>query len=77
MAALGIWEKSHDRCLHHEGDRCGGCCGIREFFVRIYDEGELVSEIIAELWMLNKYGHHYTGRISEKTDHELTVLSKT
>ncbi len=44
--------------------------------VRIFNEGELVSEIIPELWMLSKHGHHLTGTYLEKTDHELTVLSK-
>ena len=45
--------------------------------VRIFDDGELVSEIIPELWMLSRFGHHLTGHITEKTDHELTVVSKT
>ena len=44
--------------------------------VRIFDDGELVSEIIPELWMLSRYVHHLTGIYSEKTDHELTVVSK-
>jgi len=35
-----------------------------------------LSEIIPELWMLSKYGHHLIGAYSEKTDHELTVVSK-
>lgn len=45
--------------------------------VRIFDDGELVAEIIPELWMLSKYGHHLTGTFSEKTDRELTVITKT
>lgn len=44
--------------------------------VRIFDDGELICEIIPELWMLSKYTHHLTGQYSEKTDHSITVLSK-
>ncbi len=44
--------------------------------VRVFDDGELICEIIPELWMLSKYTHHLTGRYSEKTDHSITVLSK-
>lgn len=45
--------------------------------VRVFDDGELVAEIIPELWMLSKYSHHLTGTFSEKTDRELTVVTKT
>ncbi|MBW2065196.1 MAG: DNA integrity scanning protein DisA nucleotide-binding domain protein [Deltaproteobacteria bacterium] len=45
--------------------------------VRVFDDGELVSEIIPELWMLSKYGHHLTGVIKEKTEHDITVVSKS
>ncbi|MBW1920966.1 MAG: DNA integrity scanning protein DisA nucleotide-binding domain protein [Deltaproteobacteria bacterium] len=44
--------------------------------VRVFDNGELVAEIIPELWMLSKYGHHLSGAFSEKTDREITVVSK-
>ncbi len=44
--------------------------------VRIFDNGELVSEIIPELWILSKYSHHLTGHYTEKTDQDMTVVSK-
>ncbi|MBW1697945.1 MAG: DNA integrity scanning protein DisA nucleotide-binding domain protein [Deltaproteobacteria bacterium] len=44
--------------------------------VRLFDNGELVSEIIPELWFLTNYHHHLTGRYTEKREHELTVVSK-
>jgi len=44
--------------------------------VRVFDDGELISEIIPEIWMLSKYSHHLTGLVSEKRDHDLTVISK-
>lgn len=45
--------------------------------VRIFDNGELVSEIIPELWIRSKYGHHLTGRSAEKTDQDMMVVGKT
>ncbi|MBW1720533.1 MAG: DNA integrity scanning protein DisA nucleotide-binding domain protein [Deltaproteobacteria bacterium] len=46
--------------------------------VRVFDDGELVSEIIPEIWVMSKYSHHLSGgEISEKTDRKLMVVSKT
>ena len=45
--------------------------------VRLFDDGDLASEIIPELWVLSNYSHHLKGHTTEKTDHELTVVSKT
>lgn len=44
--------------------------------VRIFDHGELVSEIIPELWMLSRYSLHLTGPFTETTHEQLTVVSK-
>lgn len=44
--------------------------------VRVFDHGELVSEIIPELWMLSRYSLHLTQPYSETTEEQLTVLSK-
>lgn len=44
--------------------------------VRVFDQGELVSEIIPELWMLSRYSLHLTQPYSERTEEQLTVLSK-
>jgi len=44
--------------------------------VRIFDDGDLVSEIIPELWMLSKYKHHLTGTYSERTGSDLAVITK-
>lgn len=45
--------------------------------VRVFDDGELISEIIPELWMLTRYTSHLKGRVAERTDEQVTVLSKT
>jgi|UniRef100_A0A7V6DPM3 diadenylate cyclase len=44
--------------------------------VRIFDRGELVAEIIPELWMLSRFSPHLTRPYIEQTRDHLTVLSK-
>jgi diadenylate cyclase len=44
--------------------------------VRIFDNGEIISEIIPELWMFAKYGSHLAGTISQIEEEELTIVSK-
>lgn len=44
--------------------------------VRVFDNGEIVSEIIPEIWLLSRYSLHMEGRYSERTDDHLTVISK-
>ncbi|MCE5241626.1 MAG: diadenylate cyclase [Syntrophobacteraceae bacterium] len=45
--------------------------------VRVFDDGQLISEIIPELWMLRRYSSHLAGRVSEHAQEEMTVVSKT
>jgi hypothetical protein len=44
--------------------------------VRIFERGELVSEIIPELWMLHCFSPHITQPFTEQTKDHLTILSK-
>ena len=44
--------------------------------VRVIDNGEIVSEIIPELWMLKENSIHVKGEIIEKTEENVTVISK-
>jgi DNA integrity scanning protein DisA with diadenylate cyclase activity len=44
--------------------------------VRLFDEGELVTEIIPELWMLRQFGTQISGRISKHFDDQIAVVSK-
>ena len=47
--------------------------------VRVFDDGELVSEIIPEFWLLKRYGHHLLGHAAttQTTGDQLTVVSRT
>jgi diadenylate cyclase len=44
--------------------------------VRVFDDGEIISEIIPELWLLKRYGIHLAGPYSMRSGEELTVVSK-
>lgn len=44
--------------------------------VRVFDDGEIVAEILPELWMFARYSSHLAGRVSAKVEEDLTVLSK-
>ena len=44
--------------------------------VRVFDNGELVSEIIPELWMWNGYNSGLKGPTFTRQDDEVTVISR-
>jgi diadenylate cyclase len=44
--------------------------------VRVFDDGELIAEIIPELWLLSRYAHHLEAPYSERVAEDLTVISK-
>ena len=46
--------------------------------VRVFDDGELVSEITPELWMIGRYSSYLEGRSSTvRQAEEVTVVSRT
>ena len=47
--------------------------------VRVFDDGELISEIAPELWMLGRYSSYLEGLPSttRRGDDEVTVVSRT
>ena len=44
--------------------------------VRMFDDGELVSEIVPELWMIEGYTSRMEGRIFTRRDAEVTVVGR-
>ena len=44
--------------------------------VRMFDDGELVSKIVPELWMLRRYSSQLKGRTYERQEGCLTVLGR-
>ncbi|HIE11266.1 MAG TPA: hypothetical protein EYP62_06585 [Kiritimatiellae bacterium] len=44
--------------------------------VRVFDDGEIVAEIIPELWLLRRYGLHLTAPYSARSVEDMTVVSK-
>jgi hypothetical protein len=45
--------------------------------VRVFDNGEIIGEIISEQWMLRHYTSHISDSFEEKTNEEIAVISKT
>ena len=44
--------------------------------VRMFDDGELVSEIIPEIWMLGGYSTKLKGRTFVRQDEDITVIGR-
>jgi diadenylate cyclase len=44
--------------------------------VRMFDDGEIVSEIIPELWMWDGYSTKVEGRISARSENDITVVTR-
>ncbi|WP_246041675.1 DNA integrity scanning protein DisA nucleotide-binding domain protein [Desulfoglaeba alkanexedens] len=44
--------------------------------VRVFDRGELISEILPEIWLLSRYSVHLSGPYREETEADVTVVSK-
>jgi diadenylate cyclase len=44
--------------------------------VRMFDDGELVSEIIPELWMFDGYTPHLQGRTFTRREEDITVIGR-
>ena len=44
--------------------------------VRMFDDGELVSEIVPELWMMSRYSAHLANPDFERQGERLTVLGR-
>ena len=44
--------------------------------VRVFDDGEIISEILPELWLLRRDSLHLKGSYSLRSDRHVTVASK-
>ena len=44
--------------------------------VRMFDDGDLVSEIIPEIWMIDGYTSRMDGRIFTRRDEDITVIGR-
>jgi DNA integrity scanning protein DisA with diadenylate cyclase activity len=44
--------------------------------VRVFDDGEIIAEILPELWLLQNFSLHLKGSYSTRTEREVTVVSK-
>lgn len=44
--------------------------------VRLFDDGDLISEITPELWMLNRYNSQMRGRAISQTEDQITIVGR-
>jgi DNA integrity scanning protein DisA with diadenylate cyclase activity len=44
--------------------------------VRVFDDGELISEIIPEVWLMSRHSLHLEGPYEEHTEKDVTFISK-
>jgi diadenylate cyclase len=44
--------------------------------VRMFDDGELVSEIVPELWMIDRYTSRMDGRTFTRRDEDIAVIGR-
>ena len=49
---------------------------LESSMVRMFDDGELVSEIVPELWMIDGYQSRMEGRIFTRRDEDITVIGR-
>ena len=45
--------------------------------VRVFDNGELISEIIPEIWMMSRYSLHVSGPVKERAEQRIRVVTKS
>lgn len=44
--------------------------------VRVFDDGEIIAEILPELWLLSNYSLHLSQPYTSKTDHEMSIFAR-
>lgn len=44
--------------------------------VRVFDNGEIIAEILPELWLMRRHNLHISGRHSTRANEEMAVVSK-
>ena len=44
--------------------------------VRVFENGEIISEILPEIWLLQRYGLHIMEPYSRRSDEHMTVVSR-
>ena len=44
--------------------------------VRVFDDGEIIGEILPELWLLRNYSLHLSYPYTKHTDHDVSIFAK-
>jgi diadenylate cyclase len=44
--------------------------------VRVFDDGEIIAEILPELWLLSNFSLHLAGPYTRHNDHEMSIFAR-
>ncbi len=44
--------------------------------VRVFDDGEIIAEILPELWFLSNFSLPLAGPYTRRNDHEMSIFAK-
>lgn len=73
---LGLGSRHMAAAAVSQQTRAVGVVVSQSAVVRIFDDGELVAEILPELWMMSQYSSHIEAPIFTRSDEQVAVLSK-
>lgn len=73
---LGLGSRHMAAASISKNTKCVAVVVSESAIVRIFVNGEMVSEIIPEIWLLKRYSIHLEGPYSKRTLEEVTVLEK-
>jgi diadenylate cyclase len=74
---LGLGSRHMAAASISKNTNCIAVAVSESSMVRVFDNGELISEIIPEIWLLKTYSSHIKGIYSTRSGSQLTVASKT
>ena len=73
---LGLGSRQMAAASISKSTNCIAVVVSESSMVRVFDNGELISEIIPEIGLLKTYSRHIKGIFSTRTGSQLTVTSK-
>lgn len=73
---LGLGSRHVAAASITQDTKCVAVVVSESSMVRVFDEGEIVAEIIPEVWMLSRYSLHMDGPYATRRQESCTVVSK-
>lgn len=74
--SLGLGSRHMAAASISKQTNCVAVAVSESSIVRIFIDGKMVSEIIPEIWLFNRYSTHLEGSYSKRSCNDMTVLDK-